>query len=75
MKEVELAVIARSEATKQSSLLKSLWQNFKSLIGEDAYDKYLEHQRNSHPETKTLTRKEFYKQDTDSKWNSIRRCC
>jgi uncharacterized short protein YbdD (DUF466 family) len=51
------------------------WCFIKELIGDNAYEKYLEHQQKSHPEAKPLSRKEFFKIETERKWSGIRRCC
>ncbi len=52
-----------------------LWQFIKALSGDDAYEKYLKHQAKYHPEQLPLSPKEFFKAETERKWNGVRRCC
>ena len=56
-------------------LLDKIWKFIKALSGDDAYEKYLEHQANFHPGSIPLSRKEFFKAETERKWQGIRRCC
>ena len=56
--------------------LKRLWQAIRTLTGEDAYERYLDHWRDHHGgEGAPLDRKSYYKQRQDRKWSGINRCC
>jgi len=58
------------------SRLKHLWQAVRTLTGEDAYERYLDHWREHHgSEGPPLDRKAFYRQHLDRKWSGINRCC
>ncbi len=52
-----------------------LWSFIKELSGDDAYERYLEHQAKAHLGSILLSRKEFFKMETERKWEGIRRCC
>lgn len=50
---------------------------FHPLVGLSSYDKYLEHMKQKHPEKTPKTRKEFFKERLEKKYNSggLNRCC
>jgi uncharacterized short protein YbdD (DUF466 family) len=56
---------------------RALWQVIRTVSGEDAYERYLDHWRTHHSEHEDapLDRKTFYKRREDRKWNGINRCC
>ena len=57
-------------------LLKTSWRFLRRLTGDDAYERYLEHYRETHGDDCTpLERAEFHRHETDRKWNGIKRCC
>lgn len=55
--------------------LEIFWKFFQDLIGESDYERYLEHYLSEHPGKQPLTKQEFYMQETERKWNNIRKCC
>jgi len=61
--------------------LHSVWQILRRLSGDDAYERYLnrfaeQHQPDCiHTCEKPLTKKAFFKQWQDEKWNGVKRCC
>jgi len=63
------------------SQLKAGWRLLRRLSGDDAYERYLRHYAKCHQsdcaiECHTqLSKKEFYKQWQDEKWNGVKRCC
>lgn len=61
------------------SVLHTCWQALRTLSGDDAYEKYLEHHNGFHANSlevsPPLTRKEFFKLWQDSQWKEICRCC
>ncbi len=54
--------------------LKTLWR---SLNGDAAYERYLQHWQSHHSDEPTapLSRKAFFAAETQRKWNGIKRCC
>ena len=57
------------------SKLKGVWVAIRRLSGDDAYERYLRHQRLAHPEQPPLDRRAFFRQEQERKWNGVRRCC
>jgi uncharacterized short protein YbdD (DUF466 family) len=53
----------------------TFWRTLRTLVGDDAYERYLEHRRLHAHEDTPLTRREFYQRETQAKWNGIKRCC
>jgi uncharacterized short protein YbdD (DUF466 family) len=52
-----------------------LWY-LREVMGENAYDHYLEHQRRAHPEAGVLSRREFERRRMDSmEIRPGQRCC
>jgi uncharacterized short protein YbdD (DUF466 family) len=52
--------------------LKKTWAIIRELSGDDAYERYLAHLAQAHPNQEPLTRKAFFQQDR--KWNGVKRC-
>jgi uncharacterized short protein YbdD (DUF466 family) len=52
-----------------------LWAAFRALLGDDAYERYLDHQRRRHPDATPLRRADFYRVELDRRWSQINRCC
>jgi uncharacterized short protein YbdD (DUF466 family) len=61
--------------------LHCFWQIVRRLSGDDAYERYLihfaEHHRQdcSHSSESPLSKKAFFKQWQDEKWDGVKRCC
>jgi uncharacterized short protein YbdD (DUF466 family) len=55
--------------------LRRLWQAVRRLSGDDAYERYLAHHAEHHPEEAPLSREAFFKQWQDNKWKGVKRCC
>lgn len=55
--------------------LQRLWQLLRFLANEDAYDNYCQHHRDCHSREVLLTKKAFFKQMMDDKWQKTQRCC
>ncbi len=51
------------------------WQWLRTLATDDAYERYLEHQRQCHPTSAPLDRRTFYLQQQQRKWSGVQRCC
>jgi uncharacterized short protein YbdD (DUF466 family) len=45
------------------------------ITGDDAYDIYLHHHTQDHPDQQPLSRRAFYVADQQRKWSGIKRCC
>jgi uncharacterized short protein YbdD (DUF466 family) len=59
--------------------LRSQWRQavrfVRELVGDDAYERYCEHQRREHPDTPPLDRRTYYIRAQEHKWGGINRCC
>lgn len=57
--------------------LKQFWQIVRTLSGDDAYERYLEHFETHHAKDGQLplSRVAFYQRWQDEKWKGIKRCC
>lgn len=55
--------------------LKKLWSFMRQVSGDDAYERYLERHRATHPDLPPLTPREFFASEQDRKWDGITRCC
>jgi uncharacterized short protein YbdD (DUF466 family) len=59
---------ARGEVSE--NVLLYLWGYLKEVSGENAYDRYLEAHARTHPDKPALSRKAFYRQRMDEKYNN-----
>ena len=50
--------------------IRSLWWYLKEVTGENAYDRYLEGHRATHPEKEPLGRAKFYRWRQDEKYSN-----
>jgi uncharacterized short protein YbdD (DUF466 family) len=55
--------------------LRKLWDFMREVTGDDAYERYLERHRRTHPDVTPLTEKEFFASEQERKWDGINRCC
>ena len=55
--------------------LQRVWQWLRTLAGDDAYERYCEHQRAVHGATPALDRRAFYLERQRQKWSGVNRCC
>jgi uncharacterized short protein YbdD (DUF466 family) len=55
--------------------LRKLWRAIRRLSGDDAYERYMLHHDEHHPELAPLSREEFFRQWQESKWKGTKRCC
>lgn len=55
--------------------LKHLWHYLRQVTGDDAYERYITHQKLAHAGEPPLTRQQFFKQRQDEKWSKVSRCC
>lgn len=52
-----------------------IWRTVRYLTKDNAYERYLMHHRHLHPELPALSRKAFFVQEQDRKWEGINKCC
>ncbi len=55
--------------------LRLAWQFVRTLAGDDAYDRYQEHQHRYHADRPAMDRKAFYLHSQQQKWSGVNRCC
>jgi len=55
--------------------LRQFWRTLRTLVGDDAYERYCTHFRSHHGHEPPLNRRAFYVHDQQQKWNGIKRCC
>jgi uncharacterized short protein YbdD (DUF466 family) len=51
------------------------WSGLRTLLGDDAYERYLAHSRKCHPERAPLDRAAFYATELERRWRQASRCC
>jgi uncharacterized short protein YbdD (DUF466 family) len=51
------------------------WSAFRSILGDDAYERYVRHVRLHHAGTEPLTRAAFQHAEFDRRWSQVNRCC
>ena len=56
-------------------LPKRLWRYLRQVTGDDAYERYVTHQKQAHAGEAPLTRQQFFKMRQDEKWSKVSRCC
>lgn len=56
-------------------MLRRCWRAVRRLSGDDAYERYLAHHAEHHPDVPPLPREDFFKQWQDTKWKGVKRCC
>ena len=59
------------------SWMKRCWGVLREITGDDAYERYLVHWSEHHAseDGEPLSRDAFFKQETERKWNGVKRCC
>ena len=55
--------------------LRRAWAFLRTLVGDDAYDRYRAHQLHCHAGEPPLDRKAYYLLRQQEKWNGVSRCC
>jgi uncharacterized short protein YbdD (DUF466 family) len=53
----------------------ALWRALRTLSGDDAYERYLEHCRRHHPDRPLPGRRDFFAARLAGKWSGVARCC
>ncbi len=61
---------------RPGTLLTRAWRALRQLSGDDAYERYLAHQREAHPHEPQLDRRAFYEREQERRFSSgPTRCC
>ena len=55
--------------------LRRWWRGLRTLTGDDAYERYLQHHARTHAACTPLSRKAFFRQEQQRRWDKINRCC
>lgn len=50
-------------------------QLIRHISGDDAYERYVLHHYQCHPDQPVLDRRAFYLAEQQRKWSGIKRCC
>jgi uncharacterized short protein YbdD (DUF466 family) len=56
-------------------LIAEWWKGVRTVLGDDAYERYCAHRQHHHGHEPLLSRRAFYVRDQQHKWNGIKRCC
>jgi uncharacterized short protein YbdD (DUF466 family) len=52
------------------------WRGLRTIVGDDAYERYVEHMRSRHPHEQPLERGDFYLREQERRFSSgPTRCC
>lgn len=64
-------------AARLPRLLGAAWRALRTLSGDDAYERYVEHFRREHGEDAgaPLDRATFFREEERRKWHGVKRCC
>lgn len=55
--------------------VRSWWSFVRRIATDDAYERYLAHHREHHPDSVPLDRRAFYLKEQQRKWTGVQRCC
>ncbi len=55
--------------------LRRAWEFLRRLCGDDAYERYRDHQALRHPDAPLMSRREFCADENRRKWSGVSRCC
>ena len=59
--------------------VRMLWSILRDIVrgatGADAYERYLAHARQAHPERTPLTPAAYFREEQVARWEGLRRCC
>lgn len=55
--------------------IRTLWNLVRELSGDDAYERYLRHHAETHPDSPPLDRHAFFTHEQERRWNGVNRCC
>ena len=76
MSAVDRAAVALSRrARKPFSIARRCWEALRRTVGDDAYERYLEHHAAHHAGVPALGRRAYYLDRQRRKWEGVERCC
>ncbi len=52
-----------------------VWHGLRSVVGDDAYERYLDHLQRKHSGARPLDRAAFYRGELEQRWSKANRCC
>ena len=55
--------------------LEQFWRTLRTLVGDDAYERYCAHHLYHHAHEPLLDRRSYYLKNQQAKWSGINRCC
>ncbi|MFN0038968.1 MAG: YbdD/YjiX family protein [Burkholderiales bacterium] len=55
--------------------IKRAWHYLREVTGDDAYERYVAHQKKVHPEETPMSQRDYFKCRQDEKWSKVSRCC
>jgi uncharacterized short protein YbdD (DUF466 family) len=55
--------------------LRGAWAWLRRITGDDAYERYRDHQLACHPGGRLLDRRAFCAEEQRRKWSGVSRCC
>ena len=61
--------------TSLATRLGRIWGGLRTLLGDDAYERYLAHFRDRHPGRVPLDRRAFHAAELERRWQGVNRCC
>jgi len=65
----------KTSATSVMNKIRQGWRSLRTLTGDDAYDRYLEHHCCTRSPLAPLSRKEYFSRAQQGHWEKINRCC
>ena len=51
------------------------WSALRAILGDDAYERYLQHMGRRHPDAEPMTRAAFQRSELERRWSQVSRCC
>jgi uncharacterized short protein YbdD (DUF466 family) len=64
-----------SRSNRVRRLVVGAWRWLRRATGDDAYERYVEHQAKAHPDAALLSRVAFFDETQRRKWQGVSRCC
>jgi len=65
----------KANAQSLMSKLRQGWRSLRTLTGDDAYERYLQHHGCVRAPLVPLSRKAYFRNAQKSRWDKINRCC
>lgn len=65
----------KSQVYSLVNTLRQGWRSLRTLIGDDAYERYIQHHACIHPGRVPLSCKSYFRKAQQDRWDKINRCC